>query len=179
MIRAALLALALSLGLSLALAGTAGPAAAETFEPSLPETPPRPTLTGIWAGSYVCAQGRTTLYLRLEEVGTGGRVRGVFAFSDHPDNPGPAVPSGCFTVSGRYEPVARRLIVTAERWLVRPEDFYRIDLDGTITPDGMRYQGAILNTTCKGFRLSFANPPPPIDPRCLSAPGEARLRSSR
>jgi hypothetical protein len=54
----------------------------------------------VWQGEYECAQGVTGLTLTLD-IGQGGQVRGLFDFYPVAENP--AVPHGCFQMSGSLD----------------------------------------------------------------------------
>lgn len=121
------------------------------------------TVTGLWRGEYVCGQGLTALNLSMRED-ERGRVTATFAFSEHPKNPG--VPTGCFTLAGRYNARTGALALKQERWIKQPDPFwYMIDFGGTVSKDGAHYSGKVifpedgLCTTFTVARISRAAPP--------------------
>jgi len=71
----------------------AGSAAAQSVE-----------LTGYWRGTYECAQGVTGANLTIRQ-GFGTAIDAVLHFYAVPQNPG--VPTGCFKMSGRFDPYTR------------------------------------------------------------------------
>ncbi len=82
-------------------------------------------LSGVWTGSYICAQGETGLQLTIRAVGS--RLWAVFAFSAAPQNPD--VPSGAFEMTGRV--IQGRLVsLNAGEWLDRPTGYETVDLRG-------------------------------------------------
>ena len=118
-----------------------------------------------WEGVYDCPQGRTGLTLTLEPADTG--VTALFHFYADPSNPG--VPEGCFAMSGTLDPGTGRLELRAEQWLLRPYNYYTVDLTGWVSPDRQRLQGEIPSPGCTVFDLSRTVrpvhvPPPPCRP---------------
>jgi hypothetical protein len=131
------------------------------------------TLTGLWRGEYICGQGITAMALALRED-TRGNVQATMTFSQHPKNPG--VPTGCFTLAGRYNARTGALALTKQKWIKQPDAFwYMIDLNGNISDGGGTYAGAIgffqdgLCTTFSVKRVSRALPPAPDADSCDSA----------
>lgn len=78
--------------------GVAGPALAQT-----PASAPARSVLGPWVGTYVCSQGLTGLTLSIAEATpTPTQARALFHFYADPSNP--RVPTGCFTMTGQYDP---------------------------------------------------------------------------
>ncbi len=122
------------------------------------------TITGLWRGEYTCGQGLTAMTLAVNQNPRGG-VRAVMTFYEHPKNPG--VPTGCFTMAGRYDAKSGSLLLKQGRWLKQPDPFwYMIDFSGTVAKDGAHYGGKIVandDGLCTSFtvtRVSRAAPPP-------------------
>ncbi|MBY0360965.1 MAG: hypothetical protein K2X45_03595 [Phreatobacter sp.] len=108
-------------------------------------------ITGTWAGTYTCLQGRTGLTLTIDEA-SPERVRATFHFYADPSNP--AVPSGCFSQTGRYDPATRRLTLAGGRWIVRPRDYETVGLTGTLDRVGAVLSGRVTQAEgCTTFRL--------------------------
>lgn len=146
-----------SLPLLLVLAGCAS-AAAEA-PPAAPAPPLAPHLvipdatpmSGVWEGSYECAQGITGLLLRLQGH-PDGRLEGVFEFSAVPENP--EVPSGSYRVYGRVSP-GWVVTLQAGEWLVRPPDYETVPLVGRVVADPVRIHGFVDDPYCDAFSVEF------------------------
>ncbi|HWA22207.1 MAG TPA: hypothetical protein VG735_07425 [Caulobacterales bacterium] len=130
------------------------------------------TLTGLWRGEYTCGQGLTAMALSLREDARGN-VQAVMTFSEHPKNPG--VPTGCFTLFGRYNARSGALLLKQQKWLKQPDPYwYMIDLGGKISADGNSYAGSVVfpqDGLCSSFsvkRVSRALPPAPSAKDCDS-----------
>ena len=147
--------------LALALAGlmaTAPAAFAQAKGKAGGEAPPSSQspaeagpVTGSWVGTYVCLQGRTGLTLTIDEA-SPERARATFHF--YADASNPAVPSGCFSQTGRYDPVTRRLTLAGGRWIVRPRNYETVGLTGTMDAAGQVLSGRVTQAEgCTTFRL--------------------------
>ncbi len=133
-----------------ALAGTvalaavaAGPAAAQTNSAGL---------AGTWRGSYTCAQGLTALTLVI--TGAGENLAARFEFSAHPSNPG--VPSGSFTLAGRFEAKTGEITLTPVSWIDRPPDYQMVPLSGRVRDGGRAIAGRVLTEGCSSFSVERA-----------------------
>jgi hypothetical protein len=140
-----------------ALAQTKGKDAAGTA-PQAETAPVGPAaIGGTWTGTYTCLQGRTGLTLTIDEA-SPERVRATFHFYADPSNP--AVPSGCFSQTGRYDPASRRLTLAGGRWIVRPRDYETVGLTGTLDSAGAVLAGRVTQAEgCTTFRLERRPPP--------------------
>ncbi len=132
------------------------------------------SLSGVWSGAYTCPQGLTAMRLDLRE-GKGGAVEGVMTFYAHPENPG--VPSGCFTMHGKFNAATGRLALKQGQWISRPDaGWYMIDLDGKVGADG--YKGAVGFPISPGACTTFAvKPVTQTAPRPSTACDNAALTS--
>ena len=74
-------------------------------------------LRGPWSGEYVCNQGRTGLTLTIGR-GDPGDVSALFHFYAAPGNA--RVPTGCFEMTGSYDPASGRLELKGGRWHAVP-----------------------------------------------------------
>lgn len=83
-------------------------------------------LTGVWTGTYVCAQGVTGLELTV--TAQGSRLAAVFRFGETPDNPG--VPDGAFEMSGHHNRNTDAVALDAGAWLEKPDDYEIVHLRG-------------------------------------------------
>ena len=109
-------------------------------------------IAGVWRGTYTCAQGVTGLILRV--AGAGEAVTASFEFFADPSNPG--IPSGAYTMTGRYDTKSRALALRQERWVEQPPGYIMVDLDGTLSADGRTVTGRIANENCSDFTVSRA-----------------------
>ena len=113
--------------------------------------------TEFWEGSYDCAQGRTGLTLTLEEAtleeeaGSPGSITALFNFYAVPENP--AVPVGCFEMSGLLDRRTRVVDLRAGRWLLRPFTYVVVDMQGTFNAGFTRLTGRIAGPGCTDFEL--------------------------
>jgi hypothetical protein len=100
--------------------------------PSPPGGPTGPAaasgLTGVWTGSYVCAQGLTELTLTISASVVSERVTAIFRFSAHATNPD--VPSGSYLMRGTY--VDGVLNLKGESWLRRPGNYEMVGLTADV-----------------------------------------------
>lgn len=147
----------LVVALVLALSGTgalAQPKAKQQGEPprAAPAEREAPqSLTGTWVGTYRCAQGLTGLTLTIDEAGPE-RARATFLF--YPERSNPAVPSGCFAMTGRYDAASRRLTLSGGRWIVRPRGYVAVGLAGTVDAGAGVIAGRVTEAEgCTSFRL--------------------------
>ncbi|MGE3867014.1 MAG: hypothetical protein AB7G04_08875 [Hyphomonadaceae bacterium] len=133
---------------------------------------PAQTLSGYWAGEYICAQGITGVTLDLREK-KDGAVSAVVSFYAHPENAG--VPSGCFTVAGAHDAGRRTMTLKQRQWIVRPDNYYMIDFDGALDAAGETYSGAVRFPVAPGLCTTFTmrravRPAPPEKDACRAAP---------
>lgn len=119
--------------------------------------------SGIWGGSYVCAQGDTGLALHLRER-LDGTVGAIAHFFPLPHNP--LVAEGCFEMQGR--PQGDDLALRAGRWLLRPPNYFTTDIAGrmTMAPDARRYVGRVFGLGCTFFAVREAAAVPPLPAAC-------------
>lgn len=107
-------------------------------------------VSGLWKGTYTCAQGLTGFNLDVSGQG-GGAVSAVFTFGAIESNP--RVPSGSYSMTGRRD--ARSLTLTPKAWIVQPPGYVMVglvaDLQGT-DPDVL--SGTVTNASCTTFRLT-------------------------
>ena len=94
---------------------------------TMTSTPGSRDLSGRWFGSYVCSQARTGLELSLEAA-KDGRLSGKFIFFALPSNPN--AQSGSFYVNGTYDSNANKLTLRPGKWIVRPEHYSPVGLNG-------------------------------------------------
>jgi hypothetical protein len=104
---------------------------------------------GTWVGKYFCAQGETALTLTIDPA-QDGTLRARFHFYPAPKNP--YVPEGCFTMTGKFDPVTRALVLSAGNWIVQPRGYVTMDLKGRLRDDGSVH-GLVLGPGCALFTV--------------------------
>ena len=109
-------------------------------------------LSGIWTGTYECAQGLTAMTLSIE----GESGHGVFEFGPLKSNK--SVPKGSY----EFTVVANRGGYTFEpgEWIVRPENYVPVRLSGQLSPDQMQLHGTVEFQGCSTFEANRDGPPP-------------------
>ncbi len=110
-----------------------------------------PEATSEWSGSYVCNQGLTNLTLTITRQGSAD-LTAVFAFSEHPDNPG--VPSGSFNMVGTFDPNGDVVELDATDWIRQPQGWGTVDLEGVLDPTQSHIEGEVLFNGCSSFSVS-------------------------
>jgi hypothetical protein len=100
-----------------------------------------------WIGDYDCAQGRTTLFLRILDA-HDQKVQALFGFHHAPTNV-----TGQFLMAGTFDEKTGRVILDPGAWIDRPQGYLTVGLDGGVSRDGKRFSGKILGAGCVGFRL--------------------------
>jgi hypothetical protein len=117
----------------------------------IPSGLPRPnpfTEHAVWAGEYDCAQGRTTLRLRVVEA-HDQHVRAVFDFHHVPSGA-----AGRFLVGGVFDEHTGNVRLTPGAWIEQPPDYVTVGMMGRASFDGTRFRGRILGPGCGGFWLN-------------------------
>ena len=112
---------------------------------------------GTWRGLYQCGQGSTALTLTIAPAGKE-RVNALFHFEAAPDNP--AVPAGCFEMTGRFEALSGRLTLDPSFWIARPADYVMVGLRGEMRGDTIA--GQVEGPGCTEFRLARRSIPSAI-----------------
>lgn len=116
-------------------------------------------LSGLWRGTYVCGQGETALELELRG-NAHGIVRGTFAFSATPGNPG--VPSGAYPVLGRL--TGASLVLRPVDAPELPENYVPVGIQATVMAGEERIAGWIEGPTCGAMVVDRASSAAPADP---------------
>jgi hypothetical protein len=106
--------------------------------------------TGIWRGTYVCAQGVTGLFLTVKQSETGD-VAAVFRFFAVRENPG--VPTGQFDMTGRPAPQGNHLRLAPGEWIAHPPRYLMVGLDGDYDEASGEYSGYVRGPGCTRFVL--------------------------
>lgn len=140
--------------------GAAGTAHAQSPAPAR-------SALGPWVGTYVCAQGLTGLTLSVTEA-TPTQARALFHFYADPRNP--RVPTGCFTMTGTYDPASGRLQLKGKDWLLRPGGYGVVHLDGHVDAAGASFTGKVSGRpSCKQLVLARAASPAEAPAACALA----------
>lgn len=138
-------------------AALAAGAAAAAYGPARAQPGPAASpIAGAWSGEYVCNQGLTAITLTISRSDPSD-VRALFHFYAAPSNPG--VPTGCFDMSGTYDPASGRLVLKGGNWLLRPPNYYVVDFVGQIDPATGRFTGRAEGPGCTVFSLSRRGSP--------------------
>lgn len=106
------------------------------------------TETEVWRGAYQCAQGMTGVTLTLL-VAPGGNAQGLFEF--YPLTSNPAVPQGCFEMSGVMDSRSH-LTLAPGPWRRQPPGYVTVGLTGQEI-DAHRLVGTVQGPGCAGFEL--------------------------
>lgn len=134
------------------LGGLAGKSGKGPTEAPAPEPVPVPTpapvpapakgsFTGVWQGTYTCAQGVTGLTLTFAAP-AGGEVTAEVSFYAVASNPG--VPSGRFTVVGSQPaPGDRKLEMFPLGWIERPPGYAMIGFDLELSADELALRASL------------------------------------
>jgi hypothetical protein len=120
---------------------------------------------GAWSGTYTCYQGETALDLVLYRDAKH-RLHGEFHFSAVPSNPD--VPEGCYTMNGAFDTTTGALTLRPAHWLLRPENYLMVGLEGTVLADGTAIEGVIAPPVpgCTRFEARSVGVPPSAPAAC-------------
>ena len=114
-------------------------------------------------GDYVCNQGLTDMTLQIATTSSG--LEALYVFYEAAANPG--VPSGCFRMTGAYDPTTGALRFRAGSWIVHPTGYLTVDLDGVVDLAAGRYEGRVRGFNCTRFTLRRSDRAPVIDHPCF------------
>ena len=106
-------------------------------------------------GSYVCAQGKTSLSFLFDEVRGAGPDEGVFVdvtfeFQYDGGTSGTTAAEGSAHMKGTFDPKTRRLRLHAENWIEQPANYTLVDFTGTVNRTGV-YSGRVEGPGCTTF----------------------------
>lgn len=104
--------------------------------------------TQVWTGAYQCAQGMTGMTLTLL-VQPGGGAVGLFEF--YPVKANPAVPTGCFDMTGSMDS-HHHLTLSPGAWRRQPAGYVTVGLSGDEI-DPRHLVGTIDGPGCSTFAL--------------------------
>lgn len=111
----------------------------------------------IWKGTYTCAQGETSLTLRIKntdkkphktDLGDAYSIDAVFDFDLNN-----RTAAGAFYLSGNYYPESNVATFDPGKWIRQPSGYSTVGMDGKVSNDGQSYEGKILFQGCKSFQL--------------------------
>lgn len=98
-------------------------------------------------GSYLCAQGRTALVLRVRDV-RGSALRVEFDFLHAASRA-----AGRYTLTGLCT-TDGRVRLDPEAWIVRPPNYIMVGMDGAVS--GETFRGVITHPSCGDFTVTRA-----------------------
>lgn len=136
--------------LTVVVVDRAQPVEAERPDRWIPEVFPRPNPFArhrTWVGMYDCPQGPTNLTLRITDVHDAW-VRGVFDFHHVPSDAG-----GQYLVAGSFDDGSGRVNLAPGPWILRPDGYLPVGMDGAVSRDNRRFIGRIIHPGCGAFRL--------------------------
>lgn len=109
-------------------------------------------IVGTWTGSYVCAQGETSLTLAVETArpNNPGLADATFTFSTGAD--AATAVHGSYLMSVASQPTGAYEF-TAVRWLQQPAGYVMVGLTGQLTDDG-HLAGAVHGIGCTTFDVT-------------------------
>lgn len=109
-------------------------------------------VTGVWDGTYTCAQGLTRLRLTITWSSLDDGLGATFSFSPHPDNP--TVPRGAFAMKGTFTDGS--LSLRGDHWIIRPESYQMVGLRADVVGDRpSSLRGTVTDTQgCTTFSVS-------------------------
>ncbi len=97
-------------------------------------------LPGVWSGHYTATQGETSLELTIME--DNGAYSAIFAFGPLETNP--TVPEGSFYMDVYFNPNTLEIQLIGREWIIRPSDYYMVDLIGSVSADFKQMSGDVL-----------------------------------
>jgi serine/threonine protein kinase len=105
-----------------------------------------------WSGTYICAQGSTSLVLHI--VATSQRhVDAIFEFNYLPKHV-----HGSNKASGTFDPTTREFDLLPGTWIEQPVNYVTVILHGRVTEDGRTYSGTISGPSCTTFSVNRDGP---------------------
>jgi hypothetical protein len=125
-----------------------GAVRAPTASPG-PSAPGKPTVDGVWTGTYDCDQGPTGMQLTITGS-TGGALRAIMRFYPIAANPG--VADGSYELVGSYS-AAAGLVLNPDYWIDQPAGYEMIGLD-VPRPRANSMTGSIHVSGCSTFSVS-------------------------
>jgi hypothetical protein len=111
-------------------------------------------LSGIWTGSYHCAQGDTavTVVLTVED---GGAAHGTFAFGNLPGRSN--VNPGKYLIEGRYDERSDSRQMEPAGWIDQPPGYTQVGFAVTYVRRAQWLRGRIQWNSCSTIVLQKAS----------------------
>jgi serine/threonine protein kinase len=105
-----------------------------------------------WSGTYVCAQGSTSLLLHI--LGADhAHVEARFEFDYLPKSI-----HGEFRSRGDYDPTKRGIDLVPSAWLDQPRGYVMVGMRGLVSADGRTFSGTIQGPSCTTFSVHLTDP---------------------
>jgi hypothetical protein len=119
-----------------------------TPTPPIPPPLASPFAAGqTWSGTYICAQGSTSLVLHIVAAARG-RVDAIFELDYQPKHV-----HGSFKTTGTYDPSTRELDLLPGVWITQPVNYVTVTMSGRVSDDGRTYSGSIGGPSCTTFSI--------------------------
>ncbi len=124
-------------------------------EPEPVTVPPTPApdlnavyqrLSGIWQGTYICAQGQTAASVLI--TARPDRVSAVMSFAV-PGSPKP----GTYLMAGTFSPQTNHLQLKFVRWGIQPPQYLPADIAGTVNLQQGIITGTVIGPGCSTFTI--------------------------
>jgi clan AA aspartic protease (TIGR02281 family) len=110
-----------------------------------------PGSIALFRGSYICAQGRTALVLRILTPSAASETRAQFSFG--PSQLSPSVPDGSFSMVGHVDLSRGKMTLRPIEWIHRPEPYVMVGLDGASSDGGKSFYGRVVGEGCDSFSM--------------------------
>ena len=125
------------------------PGAAPDTAPPPPRAHQEPIFRAdeIWTGEYECAQGTTSLRLKIRAV-HDDVVNAIFEFHHAPSGA-----FGQYEMDGRVDARSRRVLLAPRAWIIHPHDYTMVGMDGTVSLFGDTFSGRITQDGCGAFSV--------------------------
>ena len=103
----------------------------------------------VFGGTYVCAQGESTMRLRVTSM-SKGRVEAIFEFEHAPSSV-----KGSFRMTGTFDPKEGALDLAPTVWIVAPPHYAFAPISGHLR--GSSLDGSIRHPKCGAFKTKRIN----------------------
>jgi hypothetical protein len=115
------------------------------------------SLTGVWEGTYECAQGPTSLRLTVDDPGDGNVLA---AFEYFPTDGNMDVATGSYTMSGSKS--QDTLALDGDEWLEQGGDYIMVGLEADLADraDSEALTGTVVGEGCTTFDVERVSTDP-------------------
>jgi len=116
---------------------------------------PDPPSYSVWTGKYLCAQGVSTVRLRIEAA-PDGSATATFEFGPHDDNPNP-VARGSFQLTGALFVDDKGLLevkMAPDHWIDQPPNYYMVGFNASSDAGQRVMRGKIENSSCDWIEVT-------------------------